>query len=67
MTVLQVILAVCAFAIALYLINRYVQPPLFRNILVGIVVVLAVVLLLRGFGLMDLLNTPVTGVGRRHL
>ncbi len=61
MTVLQIILAACAFAVSLWLINRYIQPSLFRNVLVGIVVVLALLVLLNGFGLMNLLNTPVTG------
>ena len=66
MTVLQIILAVCAFAIALWLINRYVTSGLFRNILIGVVIVLALVVLLSGFGLMNLLNTPVTGNSGAH-
>ena len=61
MTVLQIILAICAFAIAFWLINHYIQPSLFRNILIGIVVVLALLVLLSGFGVLSLLNTPVTG------
>lgn len=61
MTVLQLIFAVLIFAAALYLIQRYVEPGLFRNILTGVVIVLALVVLLSGFGLMNLLNTPVTG------
>ena len=61
MTVLQVILAACAFAIALWLINRYVVAGLFRNILIGVVIVLALLVLLSGFGLLGLLNAPVTG------
>lgn len=65
MTLLQVILAICAFAVALWLVNRYIAPSLFRNILLGVIVVLALVVLLSGFGLMSLLNTPITGhVGR---
>lgn len=61
MTVLQIILAICVFAVSLWLINRYVAPSLFKNILVGVVIVLALIVLLSGFGLLSLLNTPVTG------
>ena len=61
MTILQVILAICAFALALWLINRYIGPGLFRNILIGIVVVLALLVILSGFGLIGMLNTPITG------
>jgi hypothetical protein len=61
MTVLQIILAFCVFAVAFWLINRYVAPGMFRNILIGVVVVLALLVLLSGFGLLHLLNTPVTG------
>jgi len=61
MTVLQIILAICAFAIAFYVINRYVAAGLFKNILIGVVVVLALLVLLNGFGLLSLLNTSVTG------
>ena len=61
MTVIQIIFAVCVFAIALWLINRYVAPGLFKNILIGVVIVLALIVLLNGFGLMNLLNTPVSG------
>lgn len=59
MTVLQIILAVCVFALAFWLINRFVAPSLFRNILIGVVVVLALLVLLSGFGLLDLLNTRI--------
>jgi hypothetical protein len=61
MTILQIILAICAFALAFWLINRYVAPGLFRNILIGVVVVLALLVILSGFGLIGMLNTPVTG------
>lgn len=61
MTVLQIILAIGAFVLAFWLINHYVQPSMFRNILIGVVVVLALLVLLSGFGLLTLLNTPVTG------
>lgn len=61
MTILQVILAACAFALAFWLINRYVVAGLFRNILIGVVIVLALLVLLNGFGLVNLLNTPITG------
>jgi hypothetical protein len=61
MTVLQIILALCAFALAFWIINRYVAPGLFRNVLIGVVVVLALLVLLSGFGLLNLLNMPVTG------
>lgn len=60
MTVLQIIFAVCVFAVAFWLINRYVVAGLFKNILIGVVVVLALIVLLSGFGLTSLLNTPVT-------
>lgn len=63
MTVLQIILAFCAFAIALWAINRYVAAGLFKNILIGVVIVLALVVLLSGFGLLQLLNTQVPGTG----
>lgn len=62
MTVIQIIFAVCIFAAALWLINKYVPAGLFHNILIGVVIVLALLCLLDGFGLMHLLNTPVTGV-----
>lgn len=61
MTVLQIILAIVVFAVAFWLINRYAAPPLFRNILFGVVLVLALIVLLQGFGLMELLNTPIGG------
>lgn len=61
MTILQIILAICAFALALWLINRYVGPGLFHNILIGVVIVLALLVILSGFGLLNLLNTPVIG------
>ena len=61
MTVLQAILAVCVFALALWLISRYVAPGLFKNILIGVVIVLALLVLLNSFGLLKLLNTPIIG------
>lgn len=60
MTVLQIIFAVCAFAICLYSINRWITAGLFKNILFGLVVVLILFFLLTAFGLRDLLNTRVT-------
>jgi hypothetical protein len=67
MTVLQIIVAVFIFAVALWLINNYVAPSLFKNILIGVVIVLALVVLLSGFGLMNLLNAPVLGSGGAHI
>ncbi len=68
MTVLGIILAVCIFGVAFWLIDRKIAPGSFKNILVGIVVVLALLVLLQGFGLLNLLNTPITGgsFGRIH-
>ncbi len=63
MTVFQIILALCAFALAFWLIDRKVPAGLFHNVLIGIVVVLALLVLLSGFGLLHLLNTPITGGG----
>lgn len=60
MTVLQIIVAIGAFALAFYSINRWITPGIFKNILFGVVVVLALFVLLEQFGLMGLLNTPVT-------
>jgi hypothetical protein len=61
MTILQIVLAVALFALAFWLINHFIGPGLFKNILIGCVVVLALIVILSGLGLMPLLNTPITG------
>jgi len=59
MTILQLILAICAFAAAFWVITHYIVPGLFRNILLGLVVILALIVLLSQFGLLNLLNMPI--------
>jgi len=66
MTVLQFILAVAAFALCFWLINRYAPDGLFRKILLGVVIVLALLVILQGFGLMNLLDTPIAPAPYRY-
>ena len=64
LTIWQIIVLVCAFALAFWLIDRCVPPGTIKTILNVVVVVLGLLVILAAAGALHWLNTPVLGPGR---